>query len=143
MFLADARHAVARSAAADHGQQLLGSRKSRLVHEQIVADLAVGLHQSLDPLRRRAIGEVHRRGGHQGFGVPLIGVEQKPNQRHRIVRLVLDVGQHDHPRPRGGGLGEDGLSGADRADQPDHANDGETDSTPKRRVHAAHGPLFP
>ena len=98
---ADGSHAVSRRTGADQREQSFAGGKPLLVHLKRVADFPVRPHDRLDPLRGRAIGQVHRGGRDQAFGIPLIRVGEKPHERHRIVGLVLDVSENDDSRPIG------------------------------------------
>ncbi len=40
---------------------------------------------------------VHGRGGDEPLDIDLIRIEQQANQRLRVVRIRLDVGEHDEP----------------------------------------------
>ena len=67
--------------------------------------LAISGHVLLDHVAMNFRAQVRGGGRDQTFDVELIRISQQPNHRHRIVRLVADVGEHDQPRLVGNGVG--------------------------------------
>jgi hypothetical protein len=62
---------------------------------EIVTHLRVGLDDAADALRGYATFLVDGRRGHESLGFEMIRVGQVAHHRHRVVRLVLDVGEDD------------------------------------------------
>ncbi len=62
---------------------------------EVVPDLAVGLDDLADTPRGGLVPLMHGRGRDQTLDIPLVGICQQADHRHRIVWLVLDVGEHN------------------------------------------------
>ena len=62
---------------------------------EIVTDLAVGLDDLLDTPGSRLVLLMDGRGGNQALDLELVGVSEKANHGHSIVRLVLDIGENE------------------------------------------------
>ena len=75
-----------------------GRREPRLVLLEVVANLGVGLDYFADTPRGGLVALVDRRRGYQALDVEVVRICQEPHQRLRIVRLVLDVGEHEYAR---------------------------------------------
>ena len=86
---------------------------------------------TISRIRHAAVRSVHRRGRDEALGVPMVGIDEESHEGHRVIGLVLDVGQKDHPRP-GSGDGRGWFRVAPGNDHEDPNKEGATISTLRR-----------
>jgi len=64
--------------------------------------LLIGFDSAPDEVLARARPEVRGGRGDQALDVEFVGVNEEPDQRLLVVRLIREVGEDDHPGPRVG-----------------------------------------
>jgi hypothetical protein len=77
------------------------------VQEQVGMDPFVGVDERSNDVGPDLVAHPRRRRRNQAFDVEVIRVDEEPDHRHLIVRLVGDVGEDDDPLL--GGVGIDAL----------------------------------
>ena len=85
-----------------HHQRLQGGGlgKSGLMLQQVRPHLGVGVDHRVDDVGPHAVPHPRGRRRHQALDVELVRVDEEPDHRHLVVRLVGDVGKDDDARLR-------------------------------------------
>ena len=98
LAFSDSCHAEFGRAGLGYAQQMLLRRISGRVLEQVAMDLAIRFDPLADVLGTNLVPEPNLRRGDQAFDIEFVRVDQKANHRLLIIRLVGNIGQHNHSR---------------------------------------------
>ena len=82
--------------------------------KKIRLNLPIGLDHGPQHVRPRGGAQVPGGGRDERFDIELVRRDEQTHERHLIVRLVGDVGQHDDPRFRHVGIDAGGKRGEGR-----------------------------